>query len=136
VVYWGLASFYTPPMCIVVYVTIGISGSRVWETGWEAVRIGIAAFLIPFAFAINEGLMLRGGIEKIVLATTTAVIGAVLVAAGVRGYLLRPLNLGACILVLISGILFILPGYQLPLAGLAILAAMLMVQRFARAKLS
>jgi len=136
VVYWGLASFYTPPMCIVVYVTIGISGSKVWETGWEAVRIGIAAFLIPFAFAINEGLMLRGGIEKIVLATTTAVIGAVLVAAGVRGYLLRPLNLVACILVLISGILFILPGYQLPLAGLAILAAILMVQRFARAKLS
>jgi TRAP transporter 4TM/12TM fusion protein len=134
VVYWGLASFYTPPMCIVVYVTIGISGSRVWETGWEAVRIGIAAFLIPFAFAINEGLMLRGGIEKIMLATGTAVIGAVLVAAGVRGYLLRPLNVIECILVLIAGILFILPGYQLPLAGLAILAAMLMVQRFARVK--
>ena len=134
VVYWGLASFYTPPMCIVVYVTIGISGSRVWETGWEAMRIGIAAFLIPFAFAINEGLMLRGGIEKIMLATGTAVIGAVLVAAGVRGYLTRPLNPFECIAVLVAGILFILPGYQLPLAGLAILVTVLALQRFARIK--
>src|SRR5581483_6555265 len=50
VIYWGLASFYTPPLCIAVYVAIAISGGRLWETGWQAVRLGIAAFVIPFAF--------------------------------------------------------------------------------------
>ena len=132
VVYWGLASFYTPPMCIVIYVTISISGSKVWETGWEAVKIGIAAFLIPFAFAINEGLLLRGGAYKIILATGTAVIGAILVASGVRGYFFRKLNIVECVPVLAAGVLFIMPGFQLPLIGLGILLAMLLFQYFTR----
>lgn len=120
VVYWGLASFYTPPMCITVYVVIGISGGRVWETGWEAVRIGIAAFLIPFAFALNPGLMLQGDLQGIVLATLTAGVGAILVACGVRGFALSALGLIPRILVLAAGLLFIAPGLYYPLAGLAL----------------
>ena len=128
VIYWGLASFYTPPMCIVVYVTIGIAGSKVWDTGWEAVRIGIAAFLIPFAFAINPGLLLQGGIDKIALATGTAAIGAVLVACGVRAFLLRNLNVFESLVIFAAGVLLILPGVKLPLVGLAITAAMVIMQ--------
>jgi TRAP transporter 4TM/12TM fusion protein len=123
VVYWGLASFYTPPMCITVYVVIGISGAKVWATGWEAVRLGIAAFLIPFAFALNPGLMLRGDLEGILLSTLTAAVGAIFVACGVRGYALAPLGLVPRVLLMGSGLLFIAPGYFYPLAGLAIALA-------------
>lgn len=132
VVYWGLASFYTPPMCIAVYVAIGIAGSKVWQTGWEAVRIGIAAFLIPFAFAINQGLMLQGTIGHIVLATSTAVVGAVLVACAAQGYLLRNIGLLERLAVFVAGVLFILPGYKLPLAGFVVLLALLAIQRYGR----
>lgn len=135
VVYWGLASFYTPPMCIVVYVAIGISGSKVWETGWEAIRLGIAAFLIPFAFAINPGLMLQSDLGHIVLAVGTAVVGAILVACAVRGYLLRDINAVERLLVFVAGVLFILPDIEPPLIGLVILLALLGVQRFARRSL-
>jgi TRAP transporter 4TM/12TM fusion protein len=120
VIYWGLASFYTPPMCIVIYVVIGISNSKVWETGWEAIRLGIAAFLIPFAFCINPGLLLRGSPGQILFATGTAFAGAILVAAGVQGFLIRRLTLPSCIIVLAAGILFILPGLKLALAGCAL----------------
>ena len=92
VIYWGLASFYTPPTCIAVYVTCGISGSKVWETGWEAVKLGIAAFLVPVAFVLNPGLLLMGGLPQILLATTTAFVGAVLLAGGIRGYALGLIN--------------------------------------------
>jgi TRAP transporter 4TM/12TM fusion protein len=132
VVYWGLASFYTPPMCIAVYVAIGIAGSKVWATGGEAVRIGIAAFLIPFAFAINRGLMLDSTLGHIVLATSTAVIGAVLIACAVQGYLLREAGVIERIALFAAGVLFILPGFQLPLIGLAILAMVVAIQRFVR----
>ncbi|MDA1326645.1 MAG: TRAP transporter fused permease subunit, partial [Proteobacteria bacterium] len=125
VVYWGLASFYTPPMCIVVYITIGISGSRVWETGWEAVRLGIAAFLIPFAFALNPALMLRGDLERIVLATSTAAIGAIMVASAVRGFALKNMNWAERLLMFVGGVMFIAPGIKLPAAGLGILVVVL-----------
>jgi TRAP transporter 4TM/12TM fusion protein len=120
VIYWGLASFYTPPMCIVIYVVIGISRSPVWATGWEAVRIGIAAFLVPFAFCINPGLLMRGDLAHIAFAATTAFIGAILVAAGVQGFLIQRLSAVARILVLAAGIMFILPGVKLALAALVL----------------
>jgi TRAP transporter 4TM/12TM fusion protein len=134
VIYWGLSSFYTPPMCLVVYVTVGIAGSKVWETGWEAVRLGIAAFLIPFAFAINQGLLLRGSISEIILATGTAAIGAVLVACAVQGFVLRRINLIERILLFAAGVLFIAPGIVLPAIGLALTLALLATQRYVPAR--
>lgn len=120
VIYWGLASFFTPPTCIAVFVTCGLSGSKIWETGWEAVRLGIAAFLIPFAFVLNDGLLLQGGIGHIVLAVGTAVVGSVFLSCGICGYALWLLNPVQRVLFAISGLLFIAPGIYLPLAGLAI----------------
>jgi len=120
VIYWGLASFYTPPTCIAVYVTCGISGSKVWETGWEAVKLGIAAFLVPVAFVLNPGLLLMGGLPQILLATTTAFVGAVLLAAGIRGYALGLINGWQRTLLIVAGIFFIAPGITLPLMGLVL----------------
>ena len=125
VIYWGLASFYTPPMCIVVYVTTAISGSRIWETGWEAVKLGIAAFVIPYAFAINQGLLLQGSPGRIALATSTAAIGSTLVACAVSGYLIGPIGALARTLTFVAGVLFIAPGVELPLAGLVVLVSVL-----------
>lgn len=119
VIYWGLASFYTPPTCIAVYVTTGISGSKVWETGWEAVKLGIAAFLIPFAFVLNDGLLLRGSLGHIFTAIVTATLGAILVAAGIRGYAFGHLNSVQKIIIFAGGLLLIAPGIYMPLIGLA-----------------
>jgi len=118
VMYWGLASFYTPPTCIAVFVTCSIANSKVWETGWEAVRLGIAAFLIPFAFVFNDGLLLRGNLAHIVLGVTTAVVGAMLVAGSIRGYFLGLLHPVQRIIFFAAGLLFIAPGIAMPLAGL------------------
>jgi len=119
VIYWGLASFFTPPTCIAVFVTASIADSKVWPTGWEAMRLGIAAFLIPFAFVYNPGLLMDGSLAKITLAIGTAAIGATLLAAGIRGYALSALNPLQRVMVFIGGLLFIAPGITLPLIGLA-----------------
>lgn len=120
VIYWGLASFFTPPTCLAVFVTSAIADSKVWETGWEAVKLGIAAFLIPFFFVLNEGLLLRGSAGGIALATGTAVIGSVLLACGLRGYALAPLNGVQRVLMMVAGLLFIAPGWLYPGIGLAL----------------
>lgn len=119
VVYWGLASFYTPPTCIAVFVTSSIANSKVWPTGWEAVKLGIAAFLIPFAFVYNDGLLLRGSLDHILLAVVTATIGAILLAAGIRGYLFGGLNVIQRLVLFGGGLLLIAPGVSLPVTGVA-----------------
>ena len=136
VIYWGLASFYTPPTCVAVFVTCGIAGSKVWETGWEAIRLGIAAFLIPFAFVYNPALLLNGSIVEIVLAVGTATIGATLLAGGVRGYMAGELAPWQRAVIGAGGLLFIAPGLLMPLAGLALtgLAMIPQVTKLGRAR--
>ena len=118
VIYWGLASFFTPPMCIAVYVALTISGAKLWETGWEAVKLGIAAFIIPFAFVLDEGLLMRGSTGDIALTFTTAAIGSIALAAAIRGYALNALGVISRILLGIAAILLITPGESLPGLGI------------------
>ena len=106
--------------CIAVFITSGIAESKVWETGWEAMRLGIAAFLIPFAFVFNQGLLLQSDVGHVVLATLTAAAGAVLLACGIRGYALDHLNAAQRVLFMAAGLLFIAPGWPPPLVGLAV----------------
>jgi TRAP transporter 4TM/12TM fusion protein len=120
VVYWGLASFYTPPLCIAVYVAIAISGSKLWETGWEAMRLGIAAFIIPFAFVLDNGLLLQGSVFKVAWAILTALVGAFFLAAGLRGYALSRLGVPQRVALIAGGLLLIAPGMYAPLTGLAL----------------
>ena len=120
VVYWGLASFFTPPLCIAVFVSIAISGSTLWETGWEAVRLGIAAFIIPIAFVLDEGLLLHGSAGTIVWAIATAFVGACLLACGLQGFAFAPLLPWRRTFISIAGLLLIGPGWILPLTGAAL----------------
>ena len=128
VIYWGLASFFTPPTCIAVFVTSGIAGSRVWLTGWEAVRLGIAAFLIPFAFVLNEGLLMRGSATAVLLALVTAVLGATALATAIRGYAVSALGSLQRLLAFIGGLLLIGPGFYYPLAGLGLFGVAILPQ--------
>jgi TRAP-type uncharacterized transport system fused permease subunit len=137
VIYWGLASFYTPPTCIAVFVTSSIADSKVWPTGWESMKIGIAAFLIPFAFVFSPGLLMQGSVDRIILAIATAAIGATFLAAGIRGYAFTLLNpLQRCV-TCAAGLLLIAPGYTMPLigltAGLGVVAPGLLRRKLAKA---
>jgi TRAP-type uncharacterized transport system fused permease subunit len=109
VIYWGLSSFITPPVCIAVYVACGISGTKIWETGWEAVRIGIAVFIVPLAFVYNQALLAQGSAVEITAAIITALLGSTAVAAAVRGYFMDVLPMWGKVLAFIGGCILIGP---------------------------
>ena len=126
VIYWGLSSFITPPVCIAVYVACGISGTKIWETGWEAVRIGIAVFIVPLAFVYNQALLAQGTAGDIIAAIVTALLGSTAVAAAVRGYFTGRLVLwekglafiGGCILIGPTNVWTVIIGLGLSLLGI------------------
>ena len=76
--------------------------------------------------------MLRSDLGHIVLATSTAAIGAIMVACAVRGFALKVLNWVERILMFLGGVLFIAPGITLPLIGLAVLLVVLGWQYYGR----
>jgi TRAP transporter 4TM/12TM fusion protein len=129
VIYWGLASFITPPVCVAVYVAIGISGSKVWETGWEAVKIGMACYLVPYAFILNPELVMMGEPVDIVMKVIVMAIGCIYLAAGFQGYGLTPLNLIERVILVATGIAVVTPNVWVELVAIIIGAIVMLRKR-------
>lgn len=128
VIYWGLASFLTPPVALSVFVACGISGSKVWETGWAAMKIGMAAYLVPFAFVLSPGLLLNGTLSEIVIATTTAVIGCAILTCAICGFCFTFMNVPQRLIAGIAGLLFVGPGIMPVALGTALACIALLWQ--------
>ncbi|MBU2499610.1 MAG: TRAP transporter fused permease subunit [Proteobacteria bacterium] len=134
VIYWGMASFFTPPVCIAVYVACGISGASVMATGVSAVRLGMGVFLIPYAFALHPALLLKGSIPEIILTALIATIAAVAIGSGSGGYGIKDLNVFQRIMALAGGFIMVLPGVQSVVIGLLLIFISLAWQWFEKGK--
>jgi TRAP-type uncharacterized transport system fused permease subunit len=123
VIFWGLASFITPPVCNAVYVACSISGSTIWRTGGAAMRVGVGVFLVPMAFALDSSLMLQGSASAIFLAVAGGVAAAVLLAASLQGYGLWCMTRGQSLLLGSAGVVLLMarPAWYLLATALVLL---------------
>jgi TRAP-type uncharacterized transport system fused permease subunit len=108
--YFGMVSLITPPDCLPVYIAASMAQANFWQTGWTAMRLGIAAYIVPFIFALHPPLILMGTIKEILIALITAVIGIILLGAGCAGYLFRPLSWITRGLLWLAALLLLLPS--------------------------
>ena len=86
--YWGMVSFITPPVALAAFVAAGIARAAPMAVGLQSVRLGSTMYFVPFFFVLNPALILRGAPWEIAVVVATAVLGIVLIAAALEGYLL------------------------------------------------
>jgi TRAP transporter 4TM/12TM fusion protein len=110
--YFGMLSLITPPDCLATYTAAAIAQSDFWKTGWTGMRLGIAAYFVPFVFALHPALILKGTIGEILVALTASSIGTFLIAVGCAGYLFRVLNWTKRGVFCLAGLLLMLPTWQ------------------------
>ncbi len=110
--YFGMLSLITPPDCLATYTAAAIADSDFWKTGWTGMRLGIAAYVVPFVFALHPALILKGSIGEIVLAVIASSIGTFLLAVGCAGFLFRGLDWFKRCLFLLAGLLLMLPTWH------------------------
>ena len=108
--YFGMVSLITPPDCLPVYIAATIARANFWQTGWTAMRLGIAAYLVPFIFALHPALIFIGTAKEIVVAIVTASIGVIMLSAGCAGYLFRSLTWMQRGLLWLASLLLLLPS--------------------------
>ena len=58
--YFAMLSAITPPVALAVFAAAGIAKSDLWKTGWAAVKIGAAGFIVPFMFVYEPALLMIG----------------------------------------------------------------------------
>ncbi|MEP6679621.1 MAG: TRAP transporter fused permease subunit, partial [Betaproteobacteria bacterium] len=123
--YFAILSAITPPVALAVFAAAGLAKTSIWSTGWEAMRLAAPAYIIPFMFIYEPSLLLIGDVPTSLLSSITAMVGVFCLAAGLQGYLLRPAPWWE----LAAAILLIKPGLVTDSIGLALLAAVILLQK-------
>ncbi|OZU87210.1 hypothetical protein CIL03_18125 [Virgibacillus indicus] len=132
VFYFAAMSAITPPVALAAFAASGIAGSNPMQTGLTAVRLGIAAFIVPYIFVYGEALLLIGSVPEIILAIITAIIGIMGIASAAEGWLLRHAFWYERLILIIGSLLMIVPGVWTDLFGIIILAGIYFLQRLFR----
>ncbi len=133
--YFAIMSAITPPVALAVYAAASLAKADLWKTGWAAVRIGAAGFIVPFMFAYEPALMLitkPGQWHEAVLAAISASIGCVALAGGLYGYFLRSCALWERLILIAGAFLLIKPGWITDFIGFGLLVAIAAYQAFDR----
>ena len=120
--FYGCLSTITPPVALASYAAAGIAQSNPMKTGFAAFRLGLAAFIIPFAFVYGNSLLMMGTVPEIILAFITATLGVYAVAISVIGYQFTKVSIIFRILIMVAAVTLIIPGWETDLFGFVILA--------------
>src|SRR5215216_3123003 len=108
--YFAILSAITPPVALAVYAAAGLAKSDLWASGWAAVKIGAAGFIVPFMLVYEPALMMIGSWTAIITAFATASCGILLFAAGLHGYFITAASAWQRVLLIVGGLLLIDPG--------------------------
>jgi len=129
ILYFGVIADLTPPVAVAAFAGAGIAGGNTMKTGFNAVRLAVAGFMIPYIFAINPALMgLGGSFLQTIQLVITSLAGVLSLGAAAGGYLLVKTPFYERILLLISAILLISPDLITDIYGIIILITILFLQ--------
>ena len=82
--YFGLLSMITPPVAVASFVAAGIAEASLWRTSFTAIKLGIAAYFLPFLFVYNDSLLLRGTWIEVLLIFLTCLASGLMIASALR----------------------------------------------------
>ena len=131
VFYYGVLADITPPVALAAYAAAGMAGSDPFKTGNMAFRLGLAKALVPFVFVFSPSLLLvaKGfNWPEFVVTFSGCVVGIVVLAAALSGYLLAEMKRWERGLCTLSAMCLIAPGLKISLLGLVLLLPALVSQ--------
>ena len=127
VVYFAIISTITPPVALAAYAAAGLAKADPMKVGWIAVRLGIAAFIVPFMFVYAPELLMMGDWKWILWCFVTATIGCYALARAVQ---YRSAPILERVLLFVASLLLIIPGLVTDVIGFALMIVALAVRRF------
>jgi TRAP transporter 4TM/12TM fusion protein len=130
IMYFGILADVTPPVALAAYAGAGIAKASPNETGFTALKLAFAGFIIPYIFCYNPSLILINTTPlEICMFSATAVAGMFALALAGVGYWLGPIPLWLRALLLGAAAGLIDPGLVTDIAGAAILLLTWVLQK-------
>ena len=135
VFYFGIVADITPPVALAAYAGSAIAKSNPMKTGVNATKLAIAAFIVPYIFALSPQ-MLFVDVEsafQVVQICISALLGIFGVAAALNGYVFRKLPVLLRILLALGGLGMMIPGTVTDVIGLVLMVGICLFE-YAAAK--
>ena len=122
VFYFGIIADITPPVALAAMAGSAIAKSDPFKTGLNAVKLAIAAFLVPYLFVFNNKMLLIGAQWYDVLQIgVTSIFGMMGIAAALEGYYSRHAHPLQRLLFLAGGLLLIEPSLITDIIGIIVI---------------
>ena len=142
VFYFGIVADITPPVALAAFAGSGIAGSKPMPTGFNATRLGIAAYLVPYMFVLNpilvlvnvDGLATGLFVLSVLKAVLTAMIGMIGVATGFTGYFRTSCAWWERLLLIGAGLLLIDPTTVTDIIGIVVVGGIFVLQTLQKKK--
>jgi len=132
VLYYGVISEITPPVCASAYAAAGIAGSNPFRTGLSAFTLGIGKLIVPMVFVYSPAMLIVlpeyftwGAFLE---TTLTCGIGVFMLASSVSGYLIAPMSGIFRTLIALSGLFMVAPGLESDLWAVGFAAPVIIQQ--------
>lgn len=130
VFYFGIVADITPPVCLAAYAGAGIARANPFKTGVTAVKLAIAAFIIPYIFMLNPILVLVDvTIVKLIIAIITALLGMAAISSSLIGFFVRKSKVWEGFILFAAGLLLVIPELASSLTGISLLVIVWFIQK-------
>jgi len=129
VFYFGIVADITPPVALAAYAGSAIAKSNPMKTAFNASKLAIAVFIVPYMFCYNPAMLLIDtSALTVVRIAITAAIGIFGIAAAFEGYCFAEMNPVIRVIIAAGGLLLIHPGTLTDVVGLCIVIICLVIQ--------
>lgn len=129
VFYFGIVADITPPVALAAYAGAAIAKSNPMKTGLNATRLAIAAFIIPYIFALSPSMLfIDTTVAEVIMICCTSLLGMFAVSMGLIGYMQCKLAWPMRIISVVGGLALIYPGIVSDVIGFGIIAFVVVFQ--------
>ncbi len=122
VFYFGIVADITPPVALAAYAGSAIAKSNPMKTAFNASKLAVAVFIVPYVFCFNPAMLLIDTTPvQVVQIFITSLIGVFGVAAALEGYFKIKMPAFVRVVMAVGGLLLIDPSLTTDIAGIMII---------------
>ena len=138
VFYFGIVADITPPVALAAYAGAAIAKANPMKTGFNATKLAIAAFVVPYIFAYSPAMLFENvsGPFAVVQIVISALLGLFGIAAALNGYLYKKIPVLFRVALIAGGLGMMIPGTLSDVAGLVVVGGIVLIQRMSARRLA
>lgn len=141
VFYFGIFANITPPVALAAFAGAGISGGNPILTGFQALKLSLAGFIIPYMFVYNPAMLMIDTtniqinatefnlppITSILIIVLTSVVGIIALSAAIEGFFKTNMNIIERMILGLGAIFSITPEIITDILGVIIIVVIFSV---------